>query len=283
MSGDADSSDIVFDPSWPAPAQVLVRRAIDRHGGWSLWSRLRSVTINLVSLRGVLPWAKGNGRSCQIGRSLTTFPKAVRTEWREREGAPCFAVFDRGDMQLLDPDSGAVRQESARHRRTFRGLRKLRRWTPLDAHYFFGYAFASYTAVPFILPSLTYDGPAVGVWRGERLNGVRVRYPAGAEVHSQTQRYFFDAGGLIRRNDYVADVVGRFAVGAHFWDDYVTIDGLPLPTRRTVLRRCGRWSFPFPVVLGATFDRLAVGSGNLVPGSCAGASRAASSQLDRDV
>jgi hypothetical protein len=52
--------------------------------------------------------------------------------------------------------------------------------------------------------------------------------------------------------------VGRFAVGAHFWDDYVTIDGLPLPTRRTVLRRCGRWSIPFPVILGATFDRPAV-------------------------
>jgi hypothetical protein len=180
MSDDADSSDIVFDPSWPAPAQLLVRRAIDRHGGWSLWSRLRGITINLRSLRGFLPWAKGNGRSFQIGRSLTTFPKEGRTEWRERQGASCLAVFDRGDMRLLDPETGAVRQESLHHRRTFRGLRKLRRWATLDAHYFFGYAFASYTAAPFISPSLTYDGPAVGVWRSERLSGVRVRYPAGA-------------------------------------------------------------------------------------------------------
>src|SRR5262245_22184934 len=104
MSGDADSSDIVFDPSWRASAQVLVRRAIDRHGGWSLWSRLPGVTVNLVSLRGVLPWAKGSGRSFQIGHSLTTCPKAGRTEWREAQGAPCFAVFDRGDIRLLDPE-----------------------------------------------------------------------------------------------------------------------------------------------------------------------------------
>jgi hypothetical protein len=260
MTVAAVSSDIVFDSSWPAAAQTLVRRSIDRHGGWSLWSRLGGVTVNLVSLRGFLPWAKGNGRTFRIGHSLTTYPRAVRTEWRQREGAPCFAVFDRGDMRLFDPDTGAVRQESRDHRRTFRGLRKLRRWTTLDAHYFFGYAFASYTAAPFILPSLHYEGPAVGVWRGERFEGVRVRYPAGAEVHSRTQRYLFDADGLIRRNDYVADIVGGFAVGAHYWRDYVTVGGLPLPTRRTVLRRCGRWSFPFPVVLDATFTRLAVHS-----------------------
>jgi hypothetical protein len=112
--------------------------------------------------------------------------------------------------------------------------------------------------VPFILPSLVYEGPAVGVWRGERLAGVRVRYPVGAEVHSRTQRYLFDASGLIRRNDYVADILGRWAVAAHVWDDYVTIAGLPLPSRRTVFRRMGRWALPFPIVLDATFDRLAV-------------------------
>ena len=258
MTVDAFPSDIAFHPSWPASAEALVRRAIDRDGGWSLWSRLRGVTINLVAWRGFLPWFKGRGRTFHIGRSLTTFPRACRTEWRERQDAPCFAVFDRGDMRLLDPATGAVRQESRQHRRTFRGLGKLRRWTMLDAHYFFGYAFASYTAVPFILPSLVYEGPAVGLWRGERLDGVRVRYPAGSDVHCQTQRYLFDGSGLIRRNDYVADIVGRWAVGAHFWDDYVTIEGLPLPTRRTVLRRFGRWAIPAPVVIGATFEDLAV-------------------------
>lgn len=258
MTTDAVSSDIVFDPSWPVPAQTLVRRSIDRHGGWSRWSRLRGVTVNLVSLHGFLPWAKGSGRTFRIGHSLTTFPKEGRTEWRQREGAPPFAVFDRGDMRLLDPDTSAVRQESRHHRRTFRGLRKLRRWSTVDAHYFFGYAFASYTAVPFILPSLIYEGPAVGAWHGQRFQGVCVQYPAGAEVHCRRQRYLFDADGLIRRNDYVADIVGSFAVGAHYWRDYVTVDGLPLPTRRTVLRRCGQWSFPFPVVLDATFERLAV-------------------------
>jgi len=257
MTVDAVSPSIAFHPSWPAAAQSLIRRAIDRHGGWSLWSRLRGISIDLVSLRGFLPWLKGYGHTFQLAQSLTTFPKEGRTEWRE-QGGPCSFVFERGDMRLMDPVTNVVVQESRQHRRTFHGLRKLRRWTAVDAHYFFGYSFASYSAAPFILPSLIYRGPATGRWQGARLTGVRVQYPAQTEVHSRTQRYLFDASGLLCRNDYVADVVGSWAVGAHLWRDYVTIEGLPLPVRRTVLRRLGRWALPFPVVLDAKFDGLAV-------------------------
>jgi hypothetical protein len=254
MPSDPASSGIVFDPSWPESAQTVLRRAIDRHGGWSLWARLEAVTIGLTSLRGFLPWLKGHGRTFHVARSLTTFPKAVRTEWSEGPGKPCTAVFDHGDMRSIDASTGLAHAESPDHRRTFRGLRKARRWSALDAHYFFGYAFASYTAVPFILPTLRYVGPASAVLRGERLSGVRVQFPAGAQVHSRIQRYLFDASGLIRRNDYVADVVGAWAVGAHLWDDFVTVEGLPLPARRTVFPRLGSTYLPFPTVLSATFE-----------------------------
>jgi hypothetical protein len=257
MTADSVAPHIVFHPSWPGPAQTLVRRAIDRHGGWSLWSRLRAVTIQLDALRGFLPWFKGYGRTFQLASALTTFPKEGRTEWHE-PGAPASVVYCRGDMDIRDPDVDGGRRQSLQHRRTFRGLRKLRRWTVVDAHYFFGYAFASYAAVPFVLPNLIYQGPAAGVWRGEHLEGVRVRYPPGADVHSPTQSYLFEAGGLLRRNDYVADVVGSWAVGAHIWQDFVTVQGLPVPSRRTVFRRLGRWALPFPVVLDASFSGLAV-------------------------
>jgi hypothetical protein len=254
----ANCSGIAFHPSWPAPAQALVRRAIDRHGGWSLWQRLQAVTVGLISLSGFLPRLKGQGRTFQMARFLTTFPREVRTEWRAEAGGPCLAVFDRGDMRMLDPATRAVRNESRDHRRTFRGWRKARRWSPLDAHYFFGYAFASYAAVPFILPGLRHAGATRATVRGVRLDGVRVEFPAGAQVHSRAQAYFFDPSGLLRRNDYVADVVGPMAVGAHLWDDFVTVDGLPLPARRTVLFRIGRAAVPFLVALRATFTGFAV-------------------------
>lgn len=248
---------IAFHPTWPAEAQEIVRRAIDRHGGWSLWTRLESVTIHLVSLRGLLPWVKGYGRTFQLGRSLTTFPKQIRTEFLEDTGRPLLATFDRGDMRLHEVATGRIRAESPDHRRTFAGWRKNRRWDALDAHYFFGYAFASYTAVPFILPSLPYVGDARARRRGEPLDGVEVEYAAGAQVHCRRQRYFFDRSGLLRRNDYVADVAGGWATGAHFWDDYVTVEGLPVPARRVVVWRVRNTPVPFAVALLATFDGLA--------------------------
>jgi len=253
---------IVFHPSWPVPAQTLLRRAIDRHGGWSLWTRLESVSVHLVALRGFLPWIKGYERSFQLARSLTTFPKEIRTEFHEEGGQRGRAIFDRGDMRLLDPDPATrglrPASQSLDHRRTFSGRRKMRRWDAVDAHYFFGYAFASYAALPFVLAGLPYLDAVATRWRGERWAGVRVEFPADAQVHSRRQSYFFDDGGLLRRNDYVADIVGPWAVGAHLWRDYITVQGLPLPARRTVVARVGRAALPFMTALDATFDGMDV-------------------------
>ena len=215
-----------FDLSWPEPARDLLRRAIDRHGGWSRWTRLQAIGVGLVSLRGLLPRVKGYGRTFQLPRYAMAYPKQGRTVWSEQPDGDPVAVFDR----------------AAGHRHSFRGLRKLRRWNTTDACFFFGYALASYAAVPFALPQLRYLRAVRGRWRGEALEGVRVEYPAGAEVHSRRQNYLFDRDGLLRRNDYVADVVGAFARGAHGWDDFVTVEGIPVPTRRTVVPRVGTWA-----------------------------------------
>jgi len=251
---------IVFHPSWPAPARALLCRAIDRHGGWSRWTRLEAISVHLVALRGFLPWIKGYGRSFQLGRSLTTFPKEIRTEFHEDTGQRHLATFDRGDMRLHGPETGRARAEgqSRDHRRTFAGWRKMRRWDAVDAHYFFGYAFASYAALPFVLPGLSYRGGVMARARGERWTGVRVEFPADAQVHCRRQSYFFDDSGLLRRNDYVADVVGAFARGAHLWRDYSTVQGLALPARRTVLLRLGATPLPFVTALDATLNGLDV-------------------------
>jgi hypothetical protein len=160
----------------------------------------------------------------------------------------------QGDVRLLRPSCGSEPAESPDHRRTFRGLRKWRRWTPLDCFYFFGYAVATYTAVPFILPGLRFVRSVSGSWRGEALEGVRVQFPAGAHVHCRTQNFLFDAGGLLRRNDYVAEIAGAFMRGSHGWDDFVGCGGLRFPARRTVVPRLGRLLLPFPTVLSATFE-----------------------------
>jgi hypothetical protein len=247
-----------FDPSWPASARALVAQAIERHGGWSLWSRLDAVKLRVSGVHGLLPCLKGSGRTFRLSPMLRIFPKRWRVEFREDFAGDCLGVFERGDVQVLQPHLGRLPAESRDHRRTFRGLRKLRRWSPLDAYYFFGYAFASYTAVPFILPGLTFLAPVTGSWNRERLRGVQVEFPAGAPVHCRAQTFLFDSEGLLRRNDYVAEVAGWFMRGSHGWDAFTTVDGLAVPTRRTAVPRIGRRPLPFPTVIAATLDQYAL-------------------------
>jgi hypothetical protein len=77
-----------------------VAAAIDRHGGWGLWRRLESISLSLVSLGGLLPSLKGYQRSFRLPHRAVVYPKAARTEWFA--GAAPVAVFERGDVRLLD-------------------------------------------------------------------------------------------------------------------------------------------------------------------------------------
>ena len=58
-------------------------------------------------------------------------------------------VFSEGQVQLLDGPT--ILEARARPRDSFAGLRKHRRWSPLDALYFFGYAVTHYHSLPFSL------------------------------------------------------------------------------------------------------------------------------------
>jgi hypothetical protein len=80
-----------------------------------------------------------------------------------------------------------------------------------------------------------------------------VRFPPSLHTHSPVQTVYFALDGLIVRHDYAADIVGRLARGAHFWRDYVTVEGLPIASRRTVYARLGRLPLPL-VALDAHFD-----------------------------
>ena len=131
------------------------------------------------------------------------------------------------------------------------------RWSPLQALYFFGYAITHYHSLPFTLVDgrpLALTGARVA---GYRLRGVRVELPDGLHTHSRIQTFFFDDDGLIRRHDYVAEVVGRWAHGAHFWEDFTLAGELPVARRRHVFARLGVWSVPVTVLDAELTDVVA--------------------------
>jgi hypothetical protein len=243
-------------PSWSGPARAVLERAIDRHGGWSTWERLHSVTLGTRLLRGMLPRVKGHGDTFPLPPRMVARPREQEVDFMDYPGPGGRGLFVRGEVQLMD-SSGATTAQAADHRGTFHGLRKYRRWSPLDALYFFGYAVAHYHALPFTLGEGRFLEMRRARLGGEPLEGVTVEHPPTLHTHSRRQTFYFDREGLLRRHDYVAEIIGAWARGAHFWEDYEEVEGLPVARRRHVVARAFGQTFPF-VALHAEFSSVAV-------------------------
>lgn len=209
-------------------AAALIERAVDRYGGPSMWRPELAVAIEAPSLRGLVPWMKGHRRTFPTPTPIVIHPHAQRVRLPGYPTADRTLIYDHGFVY----DEGQPRPEVARRAR-FRGLAKLRPWSPEDALYFFGAALNTYLGVPFILA----DAEVLAVRRWRDLDAVWVRFPPGFHTHGPVQGFYFDAEGLLRRHDYHAEIVGPLMYGAHFSSDYVDVAGLPVAQRRRVFGR----------------------------------------------
>jgi len=232
---------------WEGEARELLEAAVRRHGGWDAWEKLQAVSLRPKSVTGLLPGIKGVGR---------TFPVPARIEIRPHQRAATFFDYPRpgwrgdytdGKLAITD-DRGTAIESTPDPRPTFRGLRKLRRWTPADALYFFGYALTHYYSLPF---TLVEGRPLALRWawyERRRLRGIEVELPAALHTHCRRQTFYFEEDGLLRRHDYVAEIVGWWARGAHLWSDFVTAGGIEIAQRRRVVGRLGRRATSFTVL-----------------------------------
>lgn len=229
--------------AWSGDERALLEAAVRRHGGWDAWKSLRVLTIEPKVLSGMLPWLKGHRRTFRLPDRAEVHPHEERAVFLGYPTPGARATFARGSLTLTD-DRGAIVSSIADARPSFRGWRKLRRWSPADALYFFGYAMTHYHGLPFTLAR----GKPIRIRRarheGRTLTGIEVELPAGLHTHCQRQTFYFEEDGLLRRHDYVADIVGAWARGAHFWRDFVTIAGLQVPRVRHVVARLGRSATP---------------------------------------
>lgn len=216
-------------------ARDLVETAIARHGGES-WARIRSIELPVLSLSGFLPRLKGYPRSFGLPRLVQIDPVHARAVFVDFPGPGEQGVFDGGRVAL------GVGQP-VEHRESFSGVARWRRWSPLDALYFFGYALTHYHALPWSLR----DAQVLAL-RSTRRSGathaLTVRFPRTVHTHSDVQTIYFAADGLIVRHDYVAEVISTLAHGAHLWCDPVQVKGFTIATHRRVLTRIGHRLLP---------------------------------------
>jgi hypothetical protein len=107
----------------------------------------------------------------------------------------------------------------------------------LHLTYFLGYAVWNYLTTPFFFARMGFatrelDAHVEGreTWRI-----LEVAYPDDVPAHTKVQKLYVDDDFMLRRIDYVTDVLG--GVAAHYCYDQATIDGLVFPTVRRVVRR----------------------------------------------
>ena len=233
---------------WPIEARNIAERAEQRHGGWSRFSALRSIRVEVEQLGGPLPWIKLRHRSA-APRSIAVFPHQDRTEFLDYPRTGQRGVCEGTGVRLFAESAPQKPlSHSEQHRQTFSGLRKYRRWDALDTLYFFGCALRTYLSVPFLCSRLKLLQVSSVHDLGQTLHGLSVEFPTHYESHGPRQTFYFDDSGLLRRHDYCAEIVGSWAHGSHYSDDYQESGGIPLAHKRWVVARIGSHPTPIPVL-----------------------------------
>ena len=240
---------------------TLLDEALEAHGRLDRWRLARTIGARVRS-GGLLVRTRVPGTrfadyrlTVSIGRPHAVIDPFPRTGER--------GVFDGGSARIETAD-GEVLEAREQPRSAFSGLSGIRRnlrWDELDSVYFAGYAMWNYLTFPYLL---TWDGVEVAEgesWRqaGEEWRRLEATFPASLDTHSRRQTFYLDSAGLLRRHDYVAEVVGGWAKAAHYTTDHVEAGGLVFPTRRWVRPIApGNRSLPFPTMVWLELSELEV-------------------------
>jgi hypothetical protein len=192
-------------------------------------------------------------------RSIHASPYARDRETREQKTvfgsflAPDRCAAYEPHRTTVETADGTVLEELNDPRGSFQSMAAGTPWRATQLAYFVGYAMWMYLTVPF---SLLSDGVAceeAEAWDedGETWRALRVSFPRAYVTHSSEQTLYFDAKGLIRRQDYTAEVSGGAKI-AHYLHEHRTFDGIVFPTRRRVyLRGPDRRPQKDPVIISA--------------------------------
>jgi hypothetical protein len=215
---------------------ALLDDVIEAHGGRDAWQRAERVRLRARSGGLLLRTRAPHGAFEEA--ELDVEIGAVRAMATPYPRAGQRGVFADGSVRI-ETDAGEPIATRDDPRACFfgrPGLRRNLRWDALDLVYFAGYAWWNYLNHPILL---TRDGVIAteaerlhhrdGAWRR-----LEVTFPPGIHTHSRRQVFHYDEALRLRRHDYVADVVGRWAHAAHFCDDHRESGGLLFPTRRRV-------------------------------------------------
>lgn len=230
---------------------TLVDDFVDAHGGDERWRDAATITARVRSGGFLIRTRVPGNRFADYRLTVSLAEPRTTIDPFPRDGMR--GVFERGASRI--ERNGQVLESRDDPRPAFfgrSGLRRNLRWDPLDSTYFAGYAMWTYMALPLLLRRPDVEVVEGERWEedGEEWRRLEVDFPATIDTHSRRQTLYVDTRGLLRRHDYVAEVVGGWAKAAHYCAHHAKAGGLVFPTRRWV-RPIGprNRSLPFPTLV----------------------------------
>jgi len=216
------------------PSPALLDEAVAAHGG-AAYDRAAEIEVDVSCSGWAFVLKRQRGAFAGFTGTVSTGEQRVVLAPYPNPGQR--GVLENGNVRIED-DTGQVVAERERPRSYFKGRRNLW-WDDLDLLYFGGYALWGYMNAPFVFRSDEYEVEETEPWveSGESWRGLRVRFPDHVAAHSGEQLYYFGADGLLRRNDYTAEVFGGWAKATHYCWEHKTLSGLTIPTHRKAIPR----------------------------------------------
>lgn len=209
----------------------LLDLVLAAHGGWDRWQHLSKLTAN-ASVGGVL-WAVK-------GKDGILDNLVVEVDCHRQ-----YAVFISSELRSIYTPSrttietidGKIIESRDNPRAAFKGHAVETKWDNLHLVYFSGYAMWTYLTSPFLLKLPNVRTEEIEPWheQGDVWRRLKVTFPPEIATHSTEQVFYFDKGGLLRRQDYNVDVLGG-APSANYASEHKKFSGLVIPTRRRVYR-----------------------------------------------
>ena len=213
----------------------LLTNILEAHGGLDRWHQYHKVEATIVSGGGLFPLK---------GVPQDSNPRRM-TVWLHEERSSVFPFGAPDQRTMFTPERVAIEKldgtlvtERLSPRDSFAGHQMTTHWDALHRAYFNGYALWTYLTTPFLL---AMDGVRVEEtesWREgtETWRVLRASFPGSLETHSLMQDFFFGEDFMLRRHDYRVNIAGGFGA-AQLTSDYVTVNGVRLPTRRRAYTR----------------------------------------------
>jgi hypothetical protein len=235
----------------------LLKFAIDAHGGLDRWNELDYLTADL-SVTGAIWHVKGKPdflKDIHIELSLHAERLITHLVGQNKR------FFFTPSRLTLEDESGKLIEARNDPRSAFEGQSYETPWDDLHVAYFDSYALWTYLTIPFLYAHPAFVTEELTPWQenGEEWRRLKATFPPTIASHCHEQVSYFGPDGLLRRHEYVVDIMGG-ARGMNYAYDYRNVDGIVVPVRRRVFGFDDeKRKIPDPVLVAIDIRKIAFG------------------------